>query len=72
MRPTYEQLEATVAEWLATVAEQRATIVRLEAIIVDLTARLDAATRSGKRQASPFSKGPAQGRSQAAGAQERR
>lgn len=50
-RPTYEQLEATVAEL-------HATVVRLEAVIVNLTARLDAATRSGKRQAAPFSKGP--------------
>jgi transposase len=49
-RPTYEQLEAKTVELEAKVA-------RLEGVIADLTARLEAAARSGKRQAAPFSKG---------------
>jgi transposase len=50
-RPTYEQLEARVRE-----LEARNT--NLEARIVQLEGLLEKATRAGKRQAAPFSKGP--------------
>lgn len=50
-RPTYEQLEARVREL-------EAQNTKLEARIVQLEAFLEKATRAGKRQAAPFSKGP--------------
>jgi len=50
-RPTYEQLEARVRQLEAQNA-------RLEARIAQLERLLDKATRDGKRQAAPFSKGP--------------
>jgi len=50
-RPTYEQLEA-----LVRALETRNS--KLEARIVQLEAFLEKATRAGKRQAAPFSKGP--------------
>ena len=50
-RPTYEQLEARVRQLEAQNA-------RLEARVVQLERFLDKATRDGKRQAAPFSKGP--------------
>lgn len=40
------------------IAQQAAAIARLEARVKQLEALLAAATRSGKRQAAPFSKGP--------------
>ena len=50
-RPTYEQLEARVRQLEAQNA-------RLEARIAHLERLLEKATRDGKRQAAPFSKGP--------------
>lgn len=50
-RPTYEQLETRVRQLEAQNA-------RLEARIAQLERLLDQATRDGKRQAAPFSKGP--------------
>jgi len=50
-RPTYEQLEARVRQLEAQNA-------RLEARIAQLERLLEKATRDGKRQAAPFSKGP--------------
>ncbi len=50
-RPTYKQLEA-----LVRALETRNS--KLEVRIVQLEAFLEKATRAGKRQAAPFSKGP--------------
>jgi transposase len=45
-------------ELLAFVRELQASNARLQAQVDELTRKLDEATRKGKRQASPFSKGP--------------
>ena len=50
-QPTYEQLETRVRQLEAQNA-------RLEARIAHLERLLEKATRDGKRQAAPFSKGP--------------
>lgn len=50
-RPTYEELEARVREL-------EAQNTKLEARIAHLEGLLEKATRAGKRQAAPFSKGP--------------
>jgi transposase len=50
-QPTYEQLEASVRQLEAQNAKLGARVAQLEAL-------LEKATRGGKRQAAPFSKGP--------------
>ena len=47
-----------IAELEATVAQQATTVARLEARVAHLEKLLEKATRAGKRQAAPFSKGP--------------
>ena len=50
-KPTYEQLAAENAALKATIEKQQAMIARMQK-------RLEELERSGKRQASPFAKGP--------------
>ena len=55
--PSYEQLLLELRQLREQLAERDRVIARLEAANRDLQARLDAAEKSGKRQAAPFSKG---------------
>jgi len=50
--------DAIIAELRARNAQLELHVAQLEARIAKLEALLDAATRAGKRQAAPFSKGP--------------
>lgn len=56
--PTYDELVVLVDSLRATVARLEAEVARLKADNARLQAELDAARRSGKRQAAPFRKGP--------------
>jgi transposase len=53
-----EQQAGLIAELQATVARQATLIVKLEARVAELEVELDETRRRGKRQATPFSKGP--------------
>ncbi len=55
--PSYEQLLLELQQLRERLAERDRVIARLEAANRDLQARLDAAEKSAKRQAAPFSKG---------------
>ncbi len=55
--PSNEQLLLELQQLREQLAERDRVIARLEAANRDLQARLDAAEKSGKRQAAPFSKG---------------
>jgi transposase len=55
--PSYEQLLLELRHLREQLAERDRVIARLEAANRDLQARLDAAEKSAKRQAAPFSKG---------------
>ncbi len=48
----------TQEEWQQRVAELEAQVAALTAQVEKLTKLLEEKTRSGKRQAAPFSKGP--------------
>ncbi len=55
--PTYEQLYGIIAEKDRQIRQLRTRVTGLEARIVQFERLLDKATRDGKRQAAPFSKG---------------
>ena len=66
-KPTYEQLLEVIARKDRQIARLEAHVtqlgkqnVQLQARIVQLESLLEKATRAGKRQAAPFSKGPPQ------------
>lgn len=57
-RPSYDELLEIIAQKDRRIAELEARIVQLQGRIEPLEQRLEKATRAGKRQAAPFSKGP--------------
>jgi transposase len=56
-QPTYDQLIGIIAAKDRQIAQLQGCIVQLEAHIAQLEQLLEKATRAGKRQAAPFSKG---------------
>ena len=57
-QPTHEQLLEVIARKDRQIAQLEARVTQLETRIVELEQLLDKATRTAKRQAAPFSKGP--------------
>lgn len=60
-QPTYEQLLGIIAAKDRQIAQLEARVAQLEARVAQLEGLLEKATRAGKRQAAPFSKGPPKG-----------
>ena len=56
-QPTYQELLEIIARKDRQIAQLEARVVHLESRVVHLEGLLEKATRAGKRQAAPFSKG---------------
>jgi len=57
-QPSYEELLDVLAQKDRRIAELEIQVARLQTQVRDLSARLEEALRTNKRQAGPFSKGP--------------